>query len=808
MNAKLAAALAVAPFVLSGLLVPAPAPAQSAAEDATIEEVIVTSRKLGAESVQDLPMSVTALGEQTLKNMSVADFEDFAYQVPGLTFLDQSPGERRYVVRGIQSAGQQQVAVYYDEVPLPGIQSSTSDSGSQTTDLKLYDIERVEVLRGPQGTTFGANSQSGTVRFITKKPVMNEFEAFVGGQLSSTSHSSDTNWNMHAVINLPLTDTLAARVLAYDGRDGGYLENNRCRPVNPAEDPSDPGTELACLNLHDFNDVETTGLRANLRWQPSERATVEFMAWYQDRQPGGDNRFHPFDTYGVRSGTDNGDFDNVADFTFFQTGDFLVGDYAQTPKPDDQLLVSLTGEFELPFANMTATGSFYDRDFEFKFDSTWIITFLFENIDPTFFETRADLVFALTDQRQNLEQNQFELRFASKDPAAPLQWVAGAFFRSRDSKFQSFVPVINQQGLPFDPGTPFTIPPTSDPGAGIPGCHPCVFARLADKKIDEIALFADADWRFNEQWNLNIGLRWFEVDQEEFGERVFEFAAFAPNPPTLPPNMVDITDNELITKVTLGYRANDHVNLYGVRSEGFRLGGTNNQGIIAVPELFEADELVNWELGLKTNWRNNRVRWNTALFHLEWDNLQVAGQDPTGAFGFIGNAGKAEVQGLEMELHARPNASWDFTASLTWLPKRELTEDQVSDEVVAPGLAGDKIPRIPEVTAAFTAQYNYSLPLEDWTGFARLEGIHKGKSETELRPTSPNNRFQDAYEIVNARLGFRNERLDLDVMLFAENLFDKAGDVFIGVGNGEPTFKYTNRPRTVGLEVIKYFGRR
>ena len=133
--------------------------------DGAIEEIVVTARKFGAERLQDVPVTVTAFTQETLEAMQVLDFEDFAYQVPGLTFLDTGPGQRRYVMRGIQSAGQQQVAVYYDEVPLPGIQSSTSNSGSQTTDLKLFDMERIEALRGPQGTTFGANSQSGTMRF-------------------------------------------------------------------------------------------------------------------------------------------------------------------------------------------------------------------------------------------------------------------------------------------------------------------------------------------------------------------------------------------------------------------------------------------------------------------------------------------------------------------------------------------------------------------------------------------------------------------------------------------------------------------
>ncbi|HLF31622.1 MAG TPA: Plug domain-containing protein, partial [Xanthomonadales bacterium] len=119
---------------------------QGVQEASAIEEIQVTARKRGNESIQDIPVAITAISEETLQRMGVSDFDDFAYQVPGLTFNDAGPGEKRYIIRGVQSAGQQQVAVYYDEVPIPGVQSSTSDSGSQTTDLKIYDFQRVEVL--------------------------------------------------------------------------------------------------------------------------------------------------------------------------------------------------------------------------------------------------------------------------------------------------------------------------------------------------------------------------------------------------------------------------------------------------------------------------------------------------------------------------------------------------------------------------------------------------------------------------------------------------------------------------------------
>jgi iron complex outermembrane receptor protein len=782
--------LSLSLFSVSALTCAALAGAQTeSTQRASIpEEVVVTARKLGAERLQDVPATISALSEQTLKDMSVSDFEDFAYQIPGLTFLDTGPGERRYTVRGIQSAGQEQVAVYFDETPLTGVQSSTSDSGSQMPDIKLYDLERVEVLRGPQGTTFGANSQSGTVRFITKKPVMNAFESYANGQGSKTSQSNAHNWNVNAVVNLPLvTDKLAVRVLAYDGSDGGYVDNVR-------------------LNLRDINSVETTGVRANLRWIPSDTVTLDLQALYQERDLGGDNRYHPFDTYQQRPGIDNGDRDQVAPFTFFETGEFRVGDYSQTFKPDEQRLFSATLDWKLPWANLTAAASHYERDFGAKFDSTWIITFLFDTIDPTLFTRRSDLLFALTDQQQDIEQNAFEVRLSSNG-SGNLQWVTGAFWRERESNFRSFVPLVNERGLTFDPGTPFTIPPTSNPGAGIPGCHPCVFAREADKNIEERAVFADAAWKFLPQWELGLGLRYFEVDQKEFGVRLFEFAAFAPNPPTAPPNQVDIQDDEFITKVTLGWKPTSDVTVYALRSEGFRLGGTNNQGIVAVPALFEADELTNYEIGLKTGWGDGRLTWNTSLFHMDWDNIQVAGQDPTGAFGFIGNAGAAEVNGVETEIFWRPTRSWDVSAGLTYLAKRELTEDQISNEVVAPGRAGDLIARIPELTANLALQYNYDLGAGGWTGRWRIEGTHKGDSHTELRPDSPNDRLQEEYQIFNTRFGFFNEELDLDLVLFAENMFDERGDVFIGVGNGEPTFKITNRPRTIGVEFTKGFGR-
>jgi outer membrane receptor protein involved in Fe transport len=805
-----------ASLILAGLVAICPA---MTAMGQGLEEIVVTSRKLGAESAQELPATISAFGEDFLKENQVTDFENFARFVPGLTFDDLSPGERRYTLRGVRSPGQQQVGVYYDDVPLPGVQDSASDSGSQTPDLKLYDMERIEVLRGPQGTTFGANSQSGTVRYITKKPVQQEFDAYVGGQFSRTDHADGNNWNIYSVVNIPLTDQLAARALVYSGEDAGYLTNNRCRPIDPTQPiGDDPGTpnvvenNIACLNIDGLNSVETTGFRGALQWEPSEDFTLDTLFWWQERDPNGDNRYHPFDTFEVRPGQDNGDLDAFSDrrkeLHFCETGKWQVCDYAQTFKPDEQIILSATAEWKTPWGfNVTAAPSYYDRDFDFKFDSTWIITLLYDSIDPTLFDTRPDLIFALTNQSQSLEQEAFELRFTSNDPDAALKWVGGFFWRNRESEFQSFVPVINLDGLEFDPGVPFTIPPTNDVGAGIPGCHPCVFARTADKDIEEIAVFGDVTWEFLENFEISAGARWFESDFEEVGETVFEFAAFGGNPPTDRPDMITIDDSETPWRISLGWSPTDDITTYILRSNGFRLGGTNNQGIIAVPPLYEADELTNYEWGLKTQWLDQRLTWNTAVFLQEFENIQVSGDEPTGAFSFVGNAGTADLNGLETEVFWSPTDNLALTAQITYLWEKELSEDQVSDTIVSPGQKGDELPRVPEMTAAWSAQYSYQLYVPEWDGFVRIDGSFTDDSETELRPDSPDNRFQDSYTIWNARFGFRNESHDLDLIFFIENFTDEDGDVFIGTNAELPTFKITNRPRTWGVEIVKGFGR-
>jgi len=790
--ARTALAMAIAGVATPWLVTPVTA--QDSQRRATLlEEVVVTARKRGDERLQDIPATITAVSGDELTRMGAFDFAGFAYQIPGLTFNDEGAGQKRYVLRGIRSAGQEQVAVYYDEVPLPGIQGASGDSGSQTTDFKLFDMERVEVLKGPQGTTFGANSQIGTLRFIMNKPRMNEYEARINLRGNKVEHGGWGN-NAYGMVNVPLIDdTLAFRAVAYYDKDAGFIDNDR-------------------LGLSNYNWYRSTGLRGMLRFEPNERVTVDAMVWLQNRKNGGTDRFNPADSFS--NSPDNLDFVNnarqplqaIRDVARFETGDLKNIDFARTKMPDDQRIFSLTLNWDLDWAALTAAGSYYDRDFEFKRDSTWVI--LQQGVRPSTspVPNRPDLFPALTDQRQDIEQTSFELRLNSTNDS-PLQWMAGVFYRERDSGFRSFVPVVDPvTGEVFDPGFPPTGYRVGAPGEGVEDCNPCVFARVNQRKIDERAVFGEVSYALSEQFEIMGGLRWFEADQSDVGNQLFPFAIFPPSSFNPRPDLREFKEDQLIRKIQFSYKPNDDMVLYALASEGYRLGGTNQQGVVAVPPGYTSDSLWNYEIGAKTTWADGRVNLNVAAFLVDWDDLQVAGRDPTGAFGFIGNAGSAEARGVEVELVMAPVDGLDIIAGFAWLPKRELTEDQITDEVVAPGRKGDKLPFIPGFTANASAQYTFPLTMAgNWEGFVRGEFAHRGSSNSELVTTNRFNRKQRSFEMFNFRAGAIDPDNGLTVTLFLENAFDKRGDVRVRVEDSLLTVAWTNMPRNIGIDISKSF---
>ncbi|MGF7147617.1 outer membrane receptor protein involved in Fe transport [Sphingomonas zeicaulis] len=749
-------------------------------------DIVVTARKRGEERLQDIPASISAISGDTLARTGATGFQDFAYRVPGLTFTDQGPGLKRYTLRGIQSAGQEQVAVYYDEVPVPGIQSSTGDSGSQIGDLQLYDMSRVEVLKGPQSTTFGANSQTGAIRFITNKPNLTDVEGSVKAGANIVT-GGDEGYNVYGMLNMPIVaGTLGLRVVGYHDRTAGYVDNVR-------------------LGLKDVNSDATSGVRAILRWEPAPGWSVDAMAWYQRRNTHGASEYSPFDSFRERGDpSDQGWNDAVPRFAYFETGKFNSGSYVRSPRPDRQEIYSLTGNGDLGFAQLTVTGSIYKRKLQFYRDNfVWSLGVgpageICPNGRPC---VRPDLVPQLTDQTQSVEQKTFEARLNSTGTGA-FQWVAGVFYRDRDSDFRSYSPLVDEDGYPIVATTPPTGFSTA-PGAGIEGCNPCAFARVNTRGIKEKAVFGEATLELLDGFEIMGGLRWFEAKQRDVGTTLFQFPTFGSTLPA--PYNRRVNEDRFIPKAQVSYKPTEDITVYALASKGFRLGGTNQSAAVAVPDGYESDSLWNYELGFKSTWLDRRLIFNAAAYRVDWSNIQVTGRDPTNSFGFIGNAGAARIEGIELEVQSRPIDSLQITTGLNWLPKRELTEDQISSDISAPGRAGDKIPRIPALTANFSAQYTTDLAVDGWSGWIRGDYSYKGKAGTELRPTAPTYRTQKGFSIVNARIGADNADSELGFALYVDNVFDVQGDVFLAAAANVPTTKITNRPRTIGFEVTKRF---
>jgi outer membrane receptor protein involved in Fe transport len=356
--------------------------------------------------------------------------------------------------------------------------------------------------------------------------------------------------------------------------------------------------------------------------------------------------------------------------------------------------------------------------------------------------------------------------------------------------------------MPF----PVTSPPpgySTLPGAGIEGCQPCALARFNTRDIKELAGFGELSFKFS-KFELMGGLREFSAEQDDAGFYKFQFPLLGTSLP--PADNRHFKENRLIKKFQFSFRPTDDITMFALASQGFRLGGTNQPNIAAVPPGYEADSLWNYEVGIKSSWLDRRLTINSSAFVIDWDNIQVSGRDPSGAFAFIGNAGAARVEGLEFEVFAHPGRGFDISGGFSFLPKRELTEDQVNATVQAPGRKGDQLPRIPRWTGDFSVQYERGLDaLPEWTAWIRGDWSYHGKSATELRPTAPTYRFQHSYDITNFRVGATSSKSGLDVALFLNNAFDVRVDVFLVAATATPTLKYTNTPRTIGIELTKNF---
>jgi iron complex outermembrane recepter protein len=772
---------------------------EEAAEEASeqgvyAEEVTVTARKR-EESLEDVPFSIAAPTEEVLKERGAESLEDVAANVAGFTVQDLGPGQSQVAMRGV-SAGQivrdqpgvkEQVGVYLDE--------SVISLSLFTPDIDLFDMSRVEVLRGPQGTLFGSGSLSGTVRYITNQPQLGETDTVVDLQ---TGVVDDGEVGGHAKVayNAPMGERAAMRITAYYDALPGSID-----AVQPDLSTDD-----------DVNGGNRSGARLAFRFEPNENVTVTPRVIYQEVERDGWNRIdaynilaNPFTT--TRPAVDLGEREQ-----FIQ----LEEEFS-----DEFLLVDLNAEFRFGDGlSLTSITSYTDRDVLVIRDAgalTSSITGGSIGLPEPVFTLDAPLIDDTT--AQVLTQ---ELRLAGARER--LDWLVGAFYSTTDRDYGQALPVNGFETLTG-------IPTAGDFGAA----RDVLFFSDLSYELDQTALFGEATYAVTDRFDISGGVRFYDFQED----RVQTFDGIFASPGT---NVGSVEADGLAPRILASYALTDDTTLNAQVSKGFRLGGINDplnlplctpedEATFGGRDTWEDEELWNYEVGSKSRLMDGRATFNVAAFYMDISDLQATVNAGTCSSRVIFNVPEARSLGAELELGVQPSPWFDFAISASYTDselRSTLTSTDMDGNVtVVSGIEeGNRLPTVPEFQMAAAANYRWEIR-ETWAGYVTGVYQHVGSRYTQIgdqaagfgtvnllafeqgggatiggpltRDTFTFDPLLPAYDVVNLRLGLLTETVD--VSLFVNNVTDERALLALDQERGTLARVgfLTNQPRTYGV---------
>jgi outer membrane receptor protein involved in Fe transport len=697
-------------------------------------EILVTASKRIASTIQDTPIAVQALSGADLRAKGALDFADYFRTIAGLSAQDEGPGDKRYIIRGINSSGAGTVGLYLDEVIITG--ENSQDGSGQAPDIKLFDIDRVEVLKGPQGTTFGSSALAGSIRYITSKPKLDE----VGGYLQSSLRATDgatLGYQSDGAINLPIIPgVLAIRASGYYANLPGWVDNRFEKGANNEEDKA---------------------ARLQARLQIADGLTLDVMGMYQ--------KVHQ-DAKGFYN-------DVGYDFQPLTGSKYQQADFARAPYGDKSQIYNATLAYKQAWGTFTATGSRFVRDTTFVRDTS----------------LAADAILGLAYDgagRSALAQNKHrrldsaELRFASSFDG-PLQILAGGFMQNENRNFRSAWPFIDASGnIPDDAAT--------------------LLDRTVSTTIHERAAFGEISYEFTPRLTGTAGARAFSFKLKEQSDAIVTFPA-QPGIGTSP--VFHAKDHGVIGRFNLAYKLSDDINSYIQVAQGYRPGGTNDTTAaqfagVFIPQGYNSDSVWNYEFGLKTALLDRKLLFNTAIYYIDWSDIQTSNQakgDGPATYGYTGNGGKASVKGVELTLDYRPLPRLQLNASGNY-SLAKLDRDNPDPTT---GLKGDRIPYVPKWTASAGANYSFPLASLGVDGSVGGDVSYQGSMATKFNSSIGNYHKLDSYALVNLRAGI--SKGDWAVTLIANNVFNDStitnyNEIITGIYQDG---MYFNRPRTISL---------
>jgi iron complex outermembrane receptor protein len=713
------------------------------AQEPVLEELVVTATKRET-TMKDTPAAIAAVSGDAIRESQSFSLESFTRLDPSIQVNNRGVGDNQIIVRGIASSGKPTVGLYYDEAVITGL---GLDGGSDNQpNIQLHDLERIEILKGPQGTLFGAGSMSGTVRFITNKPDLSK-QSF--GFTGSAASVKDGNalYQGEAVANLPLvTDKVGLRAVAWGDTGGGYIEQQR------------NGT------WHDdVNDQTVWGTRLTLGSKLTEALSLTVLGLYQESEADGSQYFE------------------------FGQGAYRNISPTEEPFEDEIKLFSAVADYDAGFGTFTGTVSYMDRQLYLSRDST-----------PTAnrFDLGVDLAYH---QDQDISNLSTEFRFSSAFDG-PAQVVAGVFYADQESDARN-------AALAADPATGRARCTFHADCVSAGFARDDINSTTGDVTIDQFAAFAQTDYQFTDQLTATIGLRYYTADigQRTITTQALRHPVFSPVQTADVLSLDEETsENEMSYNFALSYKLTGDTTLYSRVASGFRPGGANDadaaaqQGIIA-PAKYESDTLWSYEVGAKTYFLNRAVYTEVALYRINWSDQQISVTDPGGTFVYIANAGKSYVNGFEFQINAQPTDSLSFNLGATYTDSR-LSEDMPAT-AQASGFDGDRIPYTPKWS--YAGQVQYEVPFSSaLTGYASTNFNYRGESYTNFNSQADDYQQLDDYLLVGLRAGVRFEGWDAG--LFVDNVTDEVPEIGLRV-TGDGYRVYTTRPRTIGLRVSTHF---
>jgi len=787
------ALLALLPALAAGAQEPPPPsePAENQEPEERVTEEITVTATLREEKVQDVPFSVAAPSEEELRRQGVDSLEGIAQTTPGFTVQNLGPGQSQVAIRGV-SSGQivrdqpgvkEQVGVYLDD---SGISLSLF-----TPDIDLFDMSRVEVLRGPQGTLFGAGSASGTMRYITNQPQIGEQET-VAELTASTLTDGDTGGSAKVAVNAPLGATSALRFTGFYNSYGGFV------------DAVQPGLSLK----EDVNTGERSGGRLALRMQPNDRLTITPRILYQKVDMDGWNREDAFNILANPYTTTRPavNLDEREQFTQFEE-----------PFTDEFLLADLNLTYDFGDLALTSITSYTDRDILVVRDATALtasITGGSIGLPQPVYTLDAPLDDATT---AKLWTQEFRLS-GSRDR---LNWLTGLFYSTMDRDYGQSLLVSGFEAL------------TGIPTAGRFGApRDVLFFSDLSYEMDQFALFGEATWAVNERMDLTGGVRYYDFQED----RVQTFDGIFADPGT---SAGSTSASGFAPRLIASFALHEGTKLNAQVSKGFRLGGINdplNVPLCTPQDLvtfggrgeWEDEEIWNYEVGTKSTLRGGRGTFNVAAYYMDIKNLQATVTAGTCSSRVIFNVPKARSTGVELEWAATPSDRFDFSISANY-GKSELRSTLTSTDaggvrqVVAGIKSGNRLPTVPEFQASATATYQWPM-MNSWLGYVTGTYQYIGSRFTQIGDQAPGfgivnlnsfgantiggpltqgaftfNPELPAYDLANLRLGFLTGKWEFAA--FVNNLFDEEARLALDQERGTRARVgfLVNQPRTFGL---------